>query len=65
MNIWLGCNAKDKVTGLEGIIVSQLIHLGDHIQFAIQPPAKDGKVPDAEWFNTDRIELIEGGLKNS
>jgi hypothetical protein len=63
MNDFLGKKAKDKVTGFEGIITSKHIYLTGCIQYGIQPQIdKDGKVPDKEFFDEGRIEIVGKGI---
>jgi hypothetical protein len=53
----LGYRAKDKITGLEGVISSVCFDLYGCVQAAISPPAKDGSIPDGRWFDVQRLEV--------
>ena len=53
----LGYRAKDKVTGLEGVISSVCFDLYGCVQAALTPPAKDGQVPCGQWFDVQRLEV--------
>lgn len=61
----LGSKAKDKVTGLEGILVSRVEHLTGCDRYCLAPASKDGKPGDESWFDVDRIEVIDAGLNTS
>ena len=54
----LGLNARDKVTGLEGVISSISFDLYGCIQYAIQPPAKDGERRDSWWHDANRVVIL-------
>ena len=54
----LGKNAKDKVTGFEGVVTTMSYDLYGCIQAIITPPAnKDGKKEDSHWFDVARLEV--------
>jgi len=55
----LGEKARDKVTGLEGILVSRCENLNGCLRYTIQPKVdKEGKYPESFWFDQDQIELL-------
>lgn len=59
----LGKQAKDKVTGFEGIITSKHIYLTGCSQYGIQPKVdKDGNVPDIRYFDEGRVEITGDGI---
>jgi hypothetical protein len=58
----LGQKARDKVTGFEGIITGRAQYLYGCDQYCIVPPAKDGKIGSAEWFDEGRIEVVGRGI---
>lgn len=60
--IQLGLQAKDKITGFEGILVAKAIYLFGCTQYGIAPPAKDGKLGDTYYFDEGRIEIIGPGI---
>lgn len=60
--IKLGQEAKDKITGLQGILIGRCQYLTGCDQYGIVPPAKDGKVSEAAWFDEGRIEIIGKGI---
>lgn len=53
----LGLEVKDKVTGLTGILTSLSFDLYGCVQYVLQPPEKDGKVPDSLWMDSNRLIL--------
>ena len=58
----LGKEARDKVTGFEGIIIGKIKYLFGCDQYGISPKAKDGKTNDTMWFDEGRIEIIGRGV---
>ena len=56
----LGFKVKDKVTGFTGIISSVSFYLHGCVQYAVTPPANnDGEIKVGNWFNENRIEVID------
>ena len=54
----LGHKAKDKATGMEGVIISVSFDLNGCIQAVLQPGVdKDGKLADGRWFDLKRLEI--------
>jgi hypothetical protein len=60
--IQLGQKAKDKVTGFEGIIIGRCQYLTGCDQYGLVPPARDGKIESAQWFDEGRIEIVGAGV---
>lgn len=61
--IELGQKAKDKVTGLEGIITGRATYIYGCDQYCLVPPvSSDSKLPDAHWFDEGRIEIVGKGI---
>lgn len=59
----MGKLAKDKITGFTGIITSKHIYLTGCNQYGLQPAVdKDGKVPDKNYFDEGRVEIIGAGV---
>jgi len=55
----LGCRAKDRVTGLEGVLTSICFDLYGCIQASLHPGLdKDGKSRDLAWYDVARIEVV-------
>ncbi|QOF85614.1 hypothetical protein, partial [Pseudomonas sp. ADPe] len=60
--IELGRKGRDKITGFEGIITGRCQYLTGCDQYGLVPPARDGKIEGAQWFDEGRIEVIGGGI---
>lgn len=61
----LGVQAKDKITGFEGIVVTQLICLMGCNQWGISGQTynfKEGTRPPTEYFDEGRVEWIGSGI---
>ena len=55
----LGKLAKDKVTGVQGVIISKVEYLSGCVQYCIQPPMdKDGKFVESLYFDEGRVVLV-------
>lgn len=55
-----GDKVKDIVTGFEGIAVGRSLWMTGYEQIAVQPGfIKDGKLSDATWFESTRLEVVE------
>jgi len=61
----LGKSGRDKITGFEGIIVTQLISLFGCMQYGIAPTVYDkekSKRGDTEYFDEGRVEILGAGI---
>ena len=65
MDSILGKKAKDKVTGFEGIITSKHEYLTGCTQYALQPNADGNKLPQREYFDEGRLEIIGEGINQA
>lgn len=63
MNKNLGKRGRDKVTGFEGIIVSKVYYITGCNQYGITPRAIDNKVPETQYFDVARIEIVGAGVQ--
>ena len=64
MKFKLGQEAKDKITGFQGLITGHADYLTGCDQYILQPKCeKNGIYPDATWFDEGRLELIGEGMK--
>lgn len=60
----LGCEARDIVTGLEGVITSRTEYLNGCVRYCIQPRAVDNKpAHEVEWVDEQQIEVIGDGVR--
>lgn len=59
----LGLQAKDKITGLTGILIGRTEYLFGCNVYGIAPQVlNEGKRPDTEWFDEGRIEITGPGV---
>lgn len=58
----LGKQARDKITGFEGIITGKCYYLTGCHQYGIAAKVQDGKIPDTQWFDQKRIEITGPGV---
>lgn len=66
MKFELGVYARDIVTGFQGTITAYAKHLTGCDQFGVNPGLdKDGKLQATEWFDENRLELVEDKPKVS
>lgn len=62
-NLELGSLAKDRITGLKGILIAHCKYLSGCDQYCIKPPVdKDGKMPDGQWFDETDIVILGKGI---
>ena len=56
----LGDRMKDVITGFVGVATGQVDYITGCKQFLLAPPVKDdGSKPGSEWFDEDRLEVVE------
>lgn len=56
----LGCIAKDKITGFQGVVVATTDWLNGCLRVTIQPQEmKDGKPIESHTFDAEQIEVVE------
>ena len=61
----LGDKAKDRISGFEGIVIGKAEYLYGCRQVLVAPTklTKDGKRPDGEWFDEERLEVVKAGAQ--
>jgi len=59
VNIQLGTNYRDSVTGFRGTCTAIVTRLGDSARACLERLAPDGSVKE-EWFDTARLETDIG-----
>lgn len=58
--ITLGSEVVDRVTGFRGIAIGRTMYLNGCARVGIQPKVdKDGKVPDAIWFDEPQLKVLK------
>lgn len=56
----LGSKARDRVTGMVGILYARAEYLYGDTSWCLQGPVReDGKVPEEQWLVEQRLELVE------
>lgn len=56
-----GDTAKDRITGFKGVVIGWTTYISGCSQVLLQPPVgKDGKRPEGEWFDEQRLERVAG-----
>ena len=51
--------ARDPVSGFSGTVVAVCVHDTGSIRIQVQPRVgADGKLPDAAWFDLERLNLL-------
>ena len=58
----VGDQARDPITGFEGVVVARAIYLFGCVQLCLSPKVgEDGAYRDAHWFDEPRLDLVEVG----
>jgi len=63
----LGNEAKDKITGFQGIVTGIASYLTGCNQLCVQPQCevdKGGTYPSSNWFDEGRLEFISKGIES-
>lgn len=56
----LGKKVKDRITGFEGTVISKHEYLYSHTSYGVAPVVdKDGNFKETQYFEADRLEVIE------
>lgn len=59
VTIKLGDRVRDRVSGLEGVVVMRSEYLNGCVRYGVQPVVdKDGKMPDSHYIDEMQIEVI-------
>lgn len=64
----LGINARDRVTGQEGILDMRAQYLNGCVRYSLQPkisPQDPTKRPDSYWIDEQQLELVDQGLNQN
>lgn len=57
-DILLGSTVRDKITGFQGFAVTCLEYMNNCLRFEVQPPIKDGELPEAKVFDGPDLEIV-------
>ena len=61
--IKLGVEARDKVTGFEGIVIARTEWMTGCDQYVLKMKVKKGAIPDdGQWFDEGTLEIIGSGI---
>lgn len=52
----LGSTARDRITGFTGVVMGVCDYLSGCSQALLVPPMQDGKLPESQWFDVQRLE---------
>lgn len=52
----LGTTARDRITGFTGVVMGVCDYLSGCSQALLVPPMQDGKLPESQWFDVQRLE---------
>lgn len=55
----LGDKVKDTITGFEGVVTGTAEYITGCRQVCIVPPAKDGDYKPGQWFDDDRVAVLQ------
>lgn len=59
----LGTKLRDRVTGFVGISTAKVIYLNGCVQYSLKPSLdKDGKIQDAQFFDSQQLEFVDEGI---
>lgn len=52
----LGSTVRDRITGFTGVVTGHVEYLTGCNQALVVPPMRDGKLPESQWFDVQRLE---------
>lgn len=55
MGLKFGVFGKDVITGFSGYVIGRTEYITGCAQLLLQPVGKDGKRPEAEWIDEQRV----------
>ena len=58
-----GDEVLDTITGFSGIVTGRCDYMTGCNTYGVQPPVSEGKWVRSEWFDENRLELVEAGAK--
>lgn len=61
-DIPLGATVRDRITGINGVVIAKVEYLFGCTQYGIQGPAENGKRNDADYLDWQRLEVLNEGL---
>lgn len=61
IDINLGDEVRDQITGFEGVVTGKVRYISGCDQLLVQPPVKDGDFKEAHWIDIDRCRVVNVG----
>jgi hypothetical protein len=58
----LGDRVRDKITGIEGVVIARTEWLYGCLRVSVQPSSTDGKQPDVFTVDDPQLEVLEAGV---
>lgn len=58
IDIPLGSTVRDRVTNFVGFAVARLEYMNNCLRFEVQPPVKDGELPEPKVFDGSDLEIV-------
>ncbi|MDO8424813.1 MAG: hypothetical protein Q7S70_02640 [bacterium] len=58
IDVPLGSTVRDKITGFEGFAFARLEYMNNCVRFEVQPPVKDGDLPESKVFDGLDLEVM-------
>jgi hypothetical protein len=52
----LGLTVRNRITGFTGVVTGHVEYLTGCNQALVVPPVQDGKLPESQWFDVQRLE---------
>jgi len=63
--IELGCIARDRISGFEGVVTARSEFLNGCVRLGLTPRKRDddGAPMEAQWFDIEQVEYAAAGLR--
>lgn len=65
MNIKLGDEVKDIITGFKGIVISKIIYLNGCVQWGVKARVESAALKEAEYIDEGQLERLGPGINKS
>lgn len=57
----LGLTVRDRITGFTGVVTGHCRYISGCHQALVVPRMQDGKLPESQWFDVQRLEDVGEG----
>lgn len=64
MQVQLGTEVRDTLTGFKGIAVSRTEYLYGCVRIGVQPKGKPDQAPEPKYFDEPSLEVVGKGIAN-